>query len=150
MPTYTYECDGCGAMYERHTSMKDHSPTVQCGCGTLASQVFNWQGESFVKGNERPFKLDGTCVPIGWERGNTGPAQQRRYEKLIAATKKAARKNDKQAIKGGIRLDAKVPRELLRARQNQYGKDYLNPCVLSGKELTEQLKSEGLYLHKDG
>jgi hypothetical protein len=137
-------------MYERRTSMKDHSPTVQCGCGTLASQVFNWQGESFVKGNERPFKLDASCVPIGWEHGNTGPRQQERYSKLIAEKKKQARRVDKQAIKGGIRHIASVPRELYRARRNQYGMDYLNPAATTEKELVDQLKADGLYLHKDG
>jgi len=149
MPTYTYECGGCGAVYERRTSMQDHSPTVACGCGTLAEQVFNWQGDSFSKGNMLDYKLDASCVPIGWERGNTDvDQQQQRYSTMVQETRKRARKNDKQAIKGGIRHIAKVPREIVRMRSNQFGKDYLDPSAQSVTELKSKLKADGM-LFKD-
>jgi putative FmdB family regulatory protein len=150
MPTYTYECEGCGAVHERRTSMSDHSPTIACGCGELASQVWNWQGESFVKGRERPFKLDGTCVPIGWEKGNTDcEKQEARYRTMIAAERKAAKSNRKQATKQGIRKIGSVPRELMRMRQNQYGKEYLSPSDQGAGEVKSQLKSEGLLFDSD-
>jgi putative FmdB family regulatory protein len=151
LPTYAYQCESCGTRHEKVVAMSQHSEVSTCACGEQAQQVCNWQGDVIVKGNCRPFKLDGTCVPIGWEHGNTDvDKQQARYSKLIAEKKKLARHNDKQAIKGGIRHIASVPRELYRMRRNQYGKDYLNPAALSEKELVAQLKSDGLYLHKDG
>lgn len=150
MPTYVYACEACGVRHEKIVAMSQHSPVSTCACGHEASQTFDeWTGEVLVKGNQRPFKLDGTCVPIGWERGNTAEKQDARYRRLVAEKKKLARQNDKQAIKGGIRHIASVPRELYRMRRNQYGKDYLNPSALSESELVSQLKSDGLYLHKD-
>ena len=152
MPTYVYCCETCGTRHDKIVAMSQHSPVSTCVCGCKARQTFDeWSGEVLVKGNQRPFKLDGTCVPVGWEHGNTDVQKQdERYRKLIAEKKQLARKNDKQAIKGGIRHIASVPRELYRMRRNQYGKDYLNPAALSEKELVSQLKSDGLYLHKDG
>jgi len=147
MPTYVYCCETCGTRHEKIVAMSQHSAVSTCVCGCKAAQTFDeWSGEVLVKGNCRPFKLDGTCVPIGWERGNTAEAQDARYRKHIAEKKKLARQNDKQAIKGGIRHIGSVPRELLRMRRNQYGNDYLNPCSLSEGELVSQLKSDDLYL----
>ena len=129
--------------------MAEHVAVLPCECGGIARQVFG-DVQVFVKCNQRPFKLDATCVPIGWERGNTDPQkQQARYERRINGYKKLAQQNDKQAIKGGIRHIGSVPRELVRMRRNQYGPDYLDPSVNSPTEIKEQLKSDGLYFHKD-
>lgn len=145
MPTYTYQCSICGEGQEHFLPMSQRKSSVPCECGAEAAQVFDWQGESLVKGGSRPFKLDGACVPIGWEKGNTdAEKQERRYQSLIGERKKAAQANDKQAIKGGIRMIASVPRELMRMRQNQYGKEYLDPSRQSSTELKDQLRSDGL------
>ena len=130
--------------------MAQHVPAVPCECGGTATQVFNADVQVVAKGNQRPFKLDGTCVPIGWERGNTdAEQQQRRYEHIVARDKKAAQENDKQAIKNGIRLIAKVPRELERMRSNQYGAGYFDPTQNTRAELVEKLKADDLYMHRD-
>ena len=129
--------------------MAEHVSVLPCDCGGLARQTFG-EVQVLVKGAARPFKLDATCVPIGWEHGNTDVGkQQARYDKIVRDHKKLARQNDKQAIKGGIRHIGSVPRELMRMRQNQYGIDYLNPSTQSPSEIKEQLKSDGLYFHSD-
>jgi putative FmdB family regulatory protein len=148
MPTYTYECDTCGCVYEHRRSILEHEPTVACGCGSEARQVFNWQGETVVKGNMPAYKLDHTCMPIGWERGNTGEQQEQRYSRMVNDTRKRARAVDKQAIKGGIRHIAKVPREIVRMRSNQFGKDYLDPSEQSTSEIKAKLRADGM-LFKD-
>lgn len=149
MPTYAYKCEACGSEQEHMTSMSNRKDEMPCGCGGVAQHFINWDGASYVKGNQRDFKLDAVSVPIGWEKGVTGAEQQARYDQHIRATKKLAQQNDKQAIKGGIRHIASVPLELMRSRQNQYGKDYLNPCANSAAEIKDQLKSDGLYFHHD-
>lgn len=150
MPTYTYLCAACGERQSHLLQMSAHSPTQPCDCGAVANQEFNWQGESFVKGSERPFKLDATCVPLGWEHGNTDcEKQERRYAKMIGERRKNAQANDKKAIKGGIRAIGSVPRELVRMRQNQYGKSYFDPTQQTTSELKEKLQAEGLAFHKN-
>lgn len=129
--------------------MRDHTSTQPCSCGGVAEQVFNADVEIMCKGNQRPMVLDERCVPLGWERGNTDCARQEAaYAKIVGETRDRARKVDKQAIKGGIRHIARVPRELQRLRTNQYGKDYLDPGSQSKDEIKAKLKSDGL-LFKD-
>lgn len=145
MPRYEYECAACGERQEFITSMSNHRAQVTCDCGGTATQLYETCPEVCVKGGERPFKLDASCVPIGWQHGNTDASvQERRYADLIKSTKADAVKNDKAAIKGGIRHIAKLPRELVRMRQNQYGKDYLDPAQNTVTEIKEKLKSDGL------
>lgn len=145
MPRYDYECAACGTRQEHQLSWSDYVPEHPCVCGAVAARVFDSMPEVCVKGNERPFKLDATCVPIGWQHGNTDvEKQERRYKKLINETKKRAQAVDKQAIKGGIRHIGSVPRELMRMRTNQYGKDYLDPAQQSTAEVKEKLRSDGL------
>lgn len=146
---YEYQCDRCGHRQERILSMTEHVAVVLCECGNVARQCFDHDITVLVKGGSRDFKLDNVSVPIGWERGVTGAEQQARYDRTIRATKKLAQQNDKQAIKGGIRHIGSVPLELMRSRQNQYGKDYLDPCANSADEIKSQLKSDGLYFHND-
>lgn len=123
--------------------------TVPCECGGVAERIINWDGNTIVKGSERPYKLDWTSVPVNWEHGNVDPnAQQRRYERHIAEKRKLAVQNDKKAIKGGIRQIASIPRELWRMRTNQYGKDYFSASTQSTAELKTKLKADGL-LFKD-
>lgn len=121
---------------------------MPCGCGGTAVKIINWRGDCVVKGTERPWKLDERCAPIGWNHGNTSEAQERRYTKIVEETKKLAVANDRKAIKGGVRQIAKVPREVLRLRQNQYGKDYLDPASQSADEIKSKLRSDGLLFHR--
>ena len=145
MPRYDYQCAACGERQEQFFRMADHRPTVECECGGQAAQVFETLPEVCVKGNQREFKLDNMCAPVGWEHGNTdSEKQERRYKALIESTRAEAKKNDKAAIKGGIRHIAKVPRELARMRGNQFGKDYLDPSKQSATEIKSKLKSDGL------
>lgn len=125
MPTYTYRCGACGEGQEHFLSFSAYKPEMPCSCGGLAERDFsNDAPEVCVKGNQRDFKLDATDVPLGWQHGNTDPVKQEaRYAKIIRDAKKAAFHNDKQAIKQGIRMIARVPRELDRARRKQFGKD---------------------------
>jgi putative FmdB family regulatory protein len=146
---YEYQCDRCGHRQERILSMADHVAVVPCSCGAVARQTFDADITVCIKGGQRDFKLDAVSVPIGWEKGVSGAAQQARYDRKIRATKRLAQQNDKAAIKGGIRHIASVPLELMRSRQNQFGKDYLNPCANSATEIKDQLKSDGLYFHND-
>jgi len=135
---YDYLCHSCGAETEVVRSIKDAPAPVSCSCGAEMRQQF-CDIEVIVKGGERPFKLDPLCVPVGWEHGNTDPEkQERRYKRIIERDRKAARANDKAAIKGGIRKIATVPRELHRMRTNQYGKDYYET------DTKQKLKSDGL------
>lgn len=150
MPTYCYRCPECGAEQEHRQSILLPSPDTQsCECGGSAERLFSSTVQVICKGAERDMKLDSSCVPIGWEKGNTDAArQEQRYSKLIQETRTRARAVDKQAIKGGIRHIASVPRELHRMRSNQFGKDYLDPASQSKGELKAKLKSDGL-LFKD-
>lgn len=125
MPRYDYQCAECGEVAEHTFTMAEKPDVLSCDCGGVSTSLISRSIEVLVTGNTRPFKLDATCVPVGWEHGNTDvAAQERRYSKMIAETKKAAIANDKQAIKGGVRCIGRVPRELDRMRRNQYGKDY--------------------------
>ena len=145
MPTYCYECPDCEGRQSHRLSISSHPEEVPCGCGGTASQLYNWQGETIVRGKERPIQLSATDVPIGWENGNTDPQKQHeRYAKLIGDTRNLAIANDKSAIKGGIRQIAKVPRELHRLRSKQYGKEYYDPSKQSADELKQKLRSDGL------
>jgi len=86
MPTYTYECPDCEGQQEHFLSISSHPDEMPCACGGTAPMLFNWKGDSFEVGKERPFKLGATSLPIGWERGNTGQKQEERYRKLIDET----------------------------------------------------------------
>lgn len=144
MPTYTYRCE-CGVEQEKNCSLSERTDQLPCECGKSAEQVINWRGDCTVKGNQRPMKLDPTCMPIGWERGNVDAAkQERRYDRLIRERKKRALEVDSQAIKNGFRHIASVPRELQRLRSNQYGKDYFDPAAQSLGELKAKLKADDL------
>lgn len=149
MPTYTYECGSCHERQEHFLSIKDHPQEMPCGCGGTAVRVFDWEGQTIVRGAERPWKLDASSVPIGWLDGNTAQEQEARYTRHVESLRRRAQAVDKQAIRGGVRHIASVPREVHRERSKQYGKDYLDPTKQTGKELKEKLKSDGLYLHKD-
>jgi len=127
--------------------MASHTPVLTCGCGGIAPQTYDAMPEFMVLGNRRPMKVDSLCVPLHWEKGNTDcDAQERRYHRKIASEKKLAKKNSKAAIRQGIQKIGCVPRELLRLRQKQYGKEYLNPEMTSEAELKSQLRSDGLLL----
>jgi len=39
MPTYTYKCKNCNALYSRVMRMSDHVTTIDCECGDIANQV---------------------------------------------------------------------------------------------------------------
>lgn len=149
MPTYCYECPDCDGQQEHFLSITSHPEVMACSCGGTAAMLFNWQGDCFAKGNERQIKLDPTCVPIGWDRGNTGAQQEERYRRIVNDTAKRARSVDKQAIKGGIRHIARMPRELQRLRQSQYGKAYLDPSQQSADELKSKLRSDGVLFHRN-
>jgi len=142
---YGYKCDACGTERDVFRSMSEAPQPVSCECGEAMHQTFNANVECCVKGGERAFKLDHTCMPVGWEHGNTDcDKQEKRYKRMIESEKARAIKNDRQAIKGGIRKIASVPRELHRMRSNQFGKEYLDPTKQSPGELKEKLKSDGL------
>jgi putative FmdB family regulatory protein len=141
---YGYKCDACGSERDVFRSMSEAPQPVACECSATMHQTFNANVECCVKGGERPFSLGATSMPIGWDKGNTGDAQERRYKQLIDSTRKEALKNDRQAIKGGIRHIAKVPREFHRMRTQQYGKAYLDPAEQSADSIKEKLKSDGL------
>jgi len=127
MPRYDYQCDTCEAIEEHSFSMADKPESLSCSdkeCGGRSTSLIGRGTQFIVRGNERPMNLDATCLPIGFEKGNTGPEQQARYSKIINEKRKLAKLNDKEAIKGGIRHIGSVPRELDRLRKRQYGKDY--------------------------
>lgn len=149
MPTYVYQCSCCGERQEHFLPMSQRTDSVPCDCGKEAERIFDCSNVSVCnKGAMRDFKLDATSVPIGWERGNTAEKQEARYRKIVGEARNTARAVDKQAIKGGIRHIAKVPREFHRMRSNQFGKAYLDPATQSTAELKDKLKSDGL-LFKD-
>jgi len=39
MPSYTYKCQKTHKIIERYASIKNHSSTVQCNCGSEAEQI---------------------------------------------------------------------------------------------------------------
>jgi len=141
MPTYPYKCASCGFEFEQSCSFKDYVPRLQCGCGGWADRTW-CVVEVIAKGTPRDFKLDITDQPIGWHRGNTSEAQEARYEKIVRASKQAALANDSQACKNGMRMIARVPRELDRARRKQFGKDYWDTS--DTKQIKANLASDGL------
>lgn len=146
MPRYDFQCAQCGAIEEHTFRMADKPDHLACGCGGQASSIISDQIETIVKGNERPYKLDGLCLPVGWENGNTdADAQERAYAKIIASERKQALEVDKKAIKGGIRKIATQPREHHRLRTRQYGRDYYSG---DAADIKAKLKSDGL-LFKD-
>lgn len=146
MPTYTYRCGACGEGQEHFLSFSAYKPMMPCACGGEAERSYTDDApEVIVRGRPRDFKLDATDVPIGWERGNTDcDAQEARYGRIVREAKKAAAANDKQAIKNGIRMIARVPRELDRARRKQFGKDYWDASNTT--EIKEKLKADDLLL----
>lgn len=145
---YGYQCDSCGAEREVHRSMKDAPSPVACECGSQMRQQFNADVECCVKGGERPYHVDATSVPVGWEHGNTdAEAQQRRYKKIVETERALAKKNERRAARSGIRKIASVPREFQRMRTKQYGKEYLDPSRQTVSELKEKLKSDGLLFN---
>ena len=148
MPTYCYECESCDARQQHTLSISSHPEEMPCGCGGRAAQLYNWQGDSFVKGRDRPFKLDERCAVIDWNKGNTPEKQEARYAKIVQETGTLARVNDKAAIKGGIRHIARVPREVVRSRNNEFGKDYLDPSQQSTSDIKDKLKADGLLFQR--
>ena len=144
MPRYGYECSSCHAAFEVTCSWSDYRPEQACECGGVAQRVFDADVQVCVKGNALPFHLDATDVPVGWQHGNTdAEKQERRHSKMVAQFKKRAKEVDKQAIKGGIRHIARVPRELQRMRTKQFGKDYFDPSAQTTTELKDKLKADG-------
>jgi putative FmdB family regulatory protein len=144
MPRYGYQCSACDAAFDVTCSWADYRSEQVCECGSLALRVYDTTFEVCVKGNTLPFALDATCVPVGWEKGNTdADAVERAHSKMVASYKKKAQEVDKQAIKNGIRHIARVPRELSRMRSKQFGKDYFDPSQQTTKELKDKLKADG-------
>lgn len=137
---YGFRCGDCDHEQELSCSWSARPSVLPCPeCGGTAEPVISGGGEVMVLGNQRPWRLDHTCVPIGWEKGNTDPdKQEARYRTLINETRKLAIQNDKAAIKGGIRHVASVPREVHRMRTGQYGKDYYET------DTKRKLKEDGL------
>lgn len=136
---YDFQCAQCGAIEELSFRMADKPDHVTCACGGRAESLISRYVEVLVHGNERPFKMDPSFLPVGWEKGNTdAAAQQREYSRIIERDRKLAKQNDKKAIKNGLRLIGRVPRELHRMRTNQYGKDYYR------EDTKAKLKSDGL------
>lgn len=143
MPRYGYECPSCGSSMEVTCSWSDYRPEQACECGGLASRVFDTTFEVCIKGNTPKFELDASCMPVGWEKGNTdADAAERAHGRKVRALKKRAKEVDKKAIKGGIRHIASVPRELHRMRTKQFGKDYFDPSGQSKEELKDKLKRD--------
>lgn len=146
MPRYDYQCADCGAIAEHTFRMADKPDHLICRCGGLATSLISDQIETIVRGNERPYKLDALCMPVGWEHGNTdADAQERAYAEIVRRERKQALEVDKRAIKGGIRKIATQPREHYRLRTKQYGKDYYRG---DNQDIKAKLKSDGL-LFKD-
>ena len=139
MPHYDFKGRECGIVREHYFRMADMPDHLTCGCGGRAESVISDTIEVLVKDNQKSFKLDHTCLPVGWERGNTdADKQERRYKKIINEERKAARASQKRAIKNGIRKIASVPRELHRMRTSQFGKDYYET------DTKKKLKEDGL------
>jgi len=141
---YDFQCESCGAIEEHVFSMAGKPDHLQCKCGGLASSLFSADVQVVALGNQKDFKLDGwNNRPLGWERGNTdAAAQERAYSRIVKNTRTAALANDRQAIKGGMRMIARQPREHNRARLHQFGKDYYRD------DIKKKLKEDGL-LFKD-
>lgn len=141
---YDFQCADCGATEEHRFRMADKPDHTRCSsCGGRAESIISADIEVLVHGNQRPFKLSETCLPVGWEKGNTdADGQEAAYAEIINRERKLACETDKKAIKNGIRKIATVPRELHRMRTNQYGKDYY------GSDVKSKLKADGL-LFKD-
>lgn len=143
MPRYGYECSRCHAGFDLTCSWADYRPEQVCECGGMASRVFDTSFEVCVKGNAPKFELDASCVPIGWEKGNTNAAAaEAAHGRKVRGLKRKAKEVDKQAIKGGIRHIASVPRELHRMRSKQFGKDYWDPASQSKDEMKDKLKRD--------
>lgn len=136
---YDFQCAECGAIEEHQFRMADKPDHVACKCGGRAESLINANIEAIVKGRERPFMLNETSRPVGWERGNTDcVAQENYYSQLVQSERKAAAAADKRAIKNGIRKIATVPREFHRMRTQQFGKDYYRD------DTKAKLKADGL------
>lgn len=136
---YDFQCAACGAIEEHQFRMADKPDHVACACGGRAESLISSGIEVLVKGNERPYMLDATSLPVGWEKGNTdSDGQERAYSDLVRAERKLAADADKTAIKNGVRKIATVPREFHRMRTRQYGKDYYRD------DTKAKLKADGL------
>lgn len=148
MPTYEFACEACNTVTEVVCAFAALPASVTCDCGSPAQRRFTVPN-AVVRGAARPIKLDGTCVPVGWQYGNRDPeAQERRYAEIIRKERQAAIANDKRAIKQGLRKIATVPRELYRLRSNQYGKDYLDPSCQDTASIKQKLREDDM-LFKD-
>lgn len=124
MPRYDFECEQCGTVSEHTFRMADKPETVACACGGSCRTLFCADIEVFVPGKPIPFTKP--CAPPGWERGMTAERAERLYAQQVQATKKAARAQRRSLSrkKGGMRLKARIPEALLKARMNQFGKNY--------------------------
>lgn len=143
MPRYGFECSRCQTAFDVTCSWEDYRPEQVCECGGQASRVFDTSFEVCVKGNTPKFELDGTCLPVGWEKGNTDAgAAEAAHGRKVRGLKKKAKEVDKKAIKGGIRHIASVPRELYRMRSKQFGKDYFDPSQQSKDDIKDKLKRD--------
>lgn len=142
MPRYDYECQSCGSVAEHLFTMSGKPETVACECGGVSVSIITETAPPLVKGAcwEIPHEL--RTLPVGWNRGNKdGRAQEQRYNKLQQETRKRAEEVSRSAHrKDDIRLAAKIPRELFKARQRQNGQNYWTD---EGKAA---LKREGLLL----
>jgi len=74
--------------------------------------------------------------------------QEALYSKIIATKRKIAAEGYRSGEyykDGATRMDGSVPREIVMARQLQFGKQYW----FDGEPLKDKLKREGLYFGKD-
>jgi len=55
MPTYEFQCDGCGARAEQVFSIMEMPDSVACSCGRLAGRVLSSNANVFVKNREYVF-----------------------------------------------------------------------------------------------
>jgi len=51
MPTYDYECKGCGKVTEEFFQIKDKPSSIQCSCGKIAVKIL---GIPMVIGEDMP------------------------------------------------------------------------------------------------
>lgn len=146
MPTYEYECEGCGEQQEKWFSMSARPSYVPCSCGLQAKQVILSVPDSFVRFREYQFDPKKKVGNNGKKYGRTVEQQHAAYQKKFAQIHKNVREANRSLSKNrlssnGIQYLGGMPGEMADSIGQQEGDK-----EAVAKDPGHFLKKTGLYV----
>lgn len=146
MPTYEFECQGCGLQQEKHFSMAARPSSVPCPCGLEAVQVILTVPEAFMRFRPYEFNAKTRVGNNGKKFGRSAEQQHDGYRKHYDGLHKNIRRLNRMPSKrrldcGGFQYLGGMPGEMADSIGQQEGD---KEAVVKDPETW--LRKTGLYV----